>query len=80
MTSSYDARGRRVGATIVELGPNFVTQVKSLDSKDKYNAVQIGYGNKKSVRKPQQGLFKKVNVPENLRYLREVKVKELALA
>jgi large subunit ribosomal protein L3 len=76
MISSYDSRGRRVGATILELGPNFVTQVKSVETKDGYNAVQIGYSNKKSVRKPQVGLFKKVQVPENLRYLKEVRTAE----
>jgi large subunit ribosomal protein L3 len=76
MTSSYDARGRRVGATVVELGPNFVTQVKTMDSSDKYNAVQVGFGQKKNVRKPQRGLFQKLGVSENLAYLREVKVDE----
>ena len=75
MTSSYDARGRRVGATVVELGPNFIIQVKTMDGKDKYNALQIGFSQKKSVKKPQQGLFKKLGVPENLRWLREVRVK-----
>jgi ribosomal protein L3 len=26
MTSTYDARGRRVGATVIEVTPNLVTQ------------------------------------------------------
>jgi large subunit ribosomal protein L3 len=73
MTSTYDARGRRVGATVVELGPNFVTQIKSMDSSDKYNGVQIGYGHKKSVRKPQRGLFQKIGAPEGLAHLREIR-------
>ncbi len=78
MTSSYDARGRRVGATILELGPNFVTQIKSMDQADKYNAVQIGFSAKKSVKKPQQGLFKKVGVAENIKVLREVRMDDVA--
>ncbi len=74
MTSSYDARGRRVGATILEVLPNFVTQVKLADSKDGYNGVQIGMGSRKVVKKPQMGHFKKANIDQPLRYLREVRV------
>lgn len=77
MTSSYDIRGRRVGATVVELAPNYVTQVKTADSKDGYNAVQIATGTKKSVRKPQQGHMQKANAPQNLRFVREVRVENV---
>jgi large subunit ribosomal protein L3 len=73
MTSVYDARGRRVGATVLEVTPNFVTQIKTEESKDGYNSVQIGTGDKKSVKKPQQGHFKKAGVKENLKWLKEVK-------
>lgn len=73
MTSTYDARGRRVGATVVEVMPNFVTQVKTADSKDGYEAVQLGLGSKKSVRKPQLGHLKKAGVDQKVRWLREVR-------
>jgi large subunit ribosomal protein L3 len=74
MTSTYDARGRRVGATIISVEPNVVTQIKTTESKDGYSAVQIGIGSKKSVRKPQLGHFKKAGTDKTLRFVRETKV------
>jgi large subunit ribosomal protein L3 len=75
MTSAYDARGRRVAITRVAVSPNFVTQVKTVE-KDGYNAVQVAMGSKKSVKKPQQGHFKKAGVAENLRYVKETRTSE----
>lgn len=74
MTSTYDSRGRRVGATIVEVTPNFVTQIKTSESKDGYDAVQLGYGTKKSVRKPQLGIGKKAGIEQPIRWFREIEV------
>ncbi len=73
MTSTYDSRGRRVGATVVEIAPNLVTQIKSADGKDGYNALQLGYGTKKSVKKPQIGHAKKIGVERLIRWFREIK-------
>lgn len=78
MTSTYDSRGRRVGATVLEIAPNFVTQIKTADGKDGYNAVQIGVGSKKSVNKPQIGHAKKVGLDNKIRWFREVKIKDEA--
>ncbi len=74
MTSSYDTRGRRVGATVVSVEPNFVTQVKARDGKDGYGAVQISYKEGKGVRKPQQGHFKKAGIEKNLRFSKEIRI------
>ncbi len=76
MVSSYDSRGRRVGATLIEVAPNLVTQVKTEDGKDGYNSVQLGLGEKKSVRKPQIGHLKKAGIEKKVRFLRETRVKE----
>ncbi len=73
MTSTYDARGRRVGATILEISPNFVTQIKTVDGKDGYNSVQLGFGSKKSVKKPQLGHTKKIGLDQAIRYFKETK-------
>lgn len=78
MVSSYDSRGRRVGATLVEIAPNLVTQIKHAEAKDGYNAIQLGMGEKKSVRKPQIGHLKKAGVEKRLRFLRETRVNETA--
>ncbi len=82
MTSTYDSRGRRVGATILEIAPNFVTQIKTSESSDGYNAVQIGVGTKKSVNKPQIGHAKKAGLVspdgqagQKIRWFREVRLK-----
>jgi large subunit ribosomal protein L3 len=72
MTSVYDSKGRRVGATIVALQPNAVTQVKTVET-DGYTSVQLGIQAKKSVKKPQQGHLKKAGVAENTRFLRETR-------
>lgn len=65
MTSTYDSRGRRVGATAVQISPNFVTQVNP-------DSVQLGIGTKKSVKKPQLGHGKKAGIEQPIRWFREV--------
>ncbi len=46
MTSIFDEAGRNVACTVIQAGPNIVTQVKTEDS-DGYNALQLGFGDKK---------------------------------
>jgi large subunit ribosomal protein L3 len=46
MTSIFDEAGKNVPCTVVEVGPCVVTQVKTVES-DGYEAVQLGYGEKK---------------------------------
>lgn len=57
----YDARGVVTPVTVVLCGPNRVLQVKTRDSKDGYDAVQLGFEEQKEhrVTKPQLGHFKK---------------------
>ena len=43
MTRVYDAKGTIVPVTVVHVEPNVITQVKSAEGKDGYNAVQLGY-------------------------------------
>lgn len=47
MTSIFDDAGRNVACTVIQAGPNVVTQVKTEDS-DGYSALQLGFGDKKS--------------------------------
>ncbi len=75
MTATYDSRGRRVGATIVEIYPNFITQIKNSE-KDGYNAIQLGMGTKKSVRKSQIGHAKAAGLEAKIRWFREVRSEE----
>ena len=59
MTQYFDeASGEVIPVTVIKAGPMTITQVKSVDSKDKYNAVQVGMGKKKKVSKSLQGHLK----------------------
>lgn len=61
MTSVFDEAGNNIPCTVVEVEPNVVTQVKTADGKDGYNALQLGYAEKKEKRttKALQGHFDK---------------------
>lgn len=69
MSQVFDKTGKVVPVTMVQAGPCLVTQVKT-GEKDKYNAVQLGYGRKKKQTKPLSGHLKDL---ENFRYLREIR-------
>ena len=43
MTRVYDEKGTMVPVTIVQAGPCLVSQVKTVDGKDGYHAVQLGF-------------------------------------
>ena len=60
MTSIYSAEGKNIPCTVIEAGPCIVTQVKTKE-KDGYEAVQIGFGEKKEKRtsKAMKGHFDK---------------------
>ncbi len=59
MTGIFTSDGRYVPVTVIQAGPCVVTQIKT-EAKDGYNALQIGFGEKKKSRvtKPLQGHFK----------------------
>jgi large subunit ribosomal protein L3 len=56
--------GVRIPVTVVHLGPCTVVQKKTKDSKDGYNAIQIGFGDKepRKVNKAMMGHFKRGDV------------------
>ena len=60
MTSIYSAEGKSIPCTVIEAGPCVVTQVKTVET-DGYNAVQVGFEEKKEKHTPKalQGHFKK---------------------
>lgn len=53
MTSIFNEAGKNVACTVIELGPNVVTQVKNEET-DGYTALQLGYGDKKEKRTSNQ--------------------------
>lgn len=60
MTSLYDENGKNIACTVIEAGPNVVTQLKTEET-DGYAAVQVAYGEKseKNTSKALLGHFKK---------------------
>ncbi len=77
MTQLFDEEGRQVPVTVLEVGPCVVTQVKT-KQKDGYNAVQLGFDEKKEKRtsKPLRGHFKKAGVSPRA-FLREIRTDAL---
>ena len=51
MTQYFTESGEVIPVTIIKTGPMVVTQIKTKDGKEKYNAVQIGLGKKKNASK-----------------------------
>jgi large subunit ribosomal protein L3 len=76
MTQIFDDNGAAVPITLIEAGPCYVTQVRSVE-KDGYAAVQLGFGEVKPKRLTggQLGHLKRHNLPP-LRYLREFRSKD----
>jgi large subunit ribosomal protein L3 len=70
MTSIYDADGKYIAVTVVEVTPNVVTQVKTPDS-DGYNSLQLAFGEAKEKNTSNQmiGHFKKANTSPKRRVI-----------
>jgi large subunit ribosomal protein L3 len=78
MTQVWDENGRAVPVTVVQAGPNVITQIRKPDV-DGYSAVQIGYGDVKlkKVTKPLHGHFEKAGVAPR-RHLVELRTSDAA--
>jgi large subunit ribosomal protein L3 len=74
MTALFTSEGRYIPITVVQVGPCVVTQIKAVSS-DGYNAIQLGFGERKKSRinKPMQGHLKKSGAG-CFEFLREVPV------
>lgn len=74
MSQIWDESGNVVPVTILEAGPCIVTQVKTADSKDGYNAYQLAWGERreKNVSKPLMGHLKAAGAGP-LRRLKELR-------
>ncbi|MBH1941217.1 50S ribosomal protein L3 [Mobilitalea sibirica] len=73
MTQVFGENGVLIPVTVLQAGPLYVTQVKTVEN-DGYAAVQVGYGDIREtlVNKPKKGHFAKAGVA-NKRYLKEFK-------
>ena len=77
MSQLFSPDGEVTPVTVIQAGPCTVTQIKSVD-RDGYNAVQLGFGEKKPQRtkKPSLGHFKKSGKGP-FAVLREVRVDDV---
>ncbi|GAB3646311.1 large ribosomal subunit protein uL3 [Glycomyces tarimensis] len=78
MTQVWDENGRAVPVTVVQAGPNVISQIRKPDV-DGYSAVQLGFGDVKlkNVTKPIQGHFEKAGVAPR-RHLVELRTSDAA--
>jgi large subunit ribosomal protein L3 len=76
MTQVYGNDGRAIPVSVIEAGPCRIVAIKTTE-KDGYEAVQMGYGEKRKnlFNKPELGHFKKAGL-EPMRYLREIRGQE----
>ena len=76
MTQIFDEDGNVIPVTVIEAGPEVVTQIKTVET-DGYNAVQVGFCDQKPqrVNKPLTGHFAKAGVVTK-KYLAEFRVEE----
>ena len=76
MTQIFEGE-KLIPVTVIEAGPNFVIQKKNV-SKDGYNALTLGYDDKKEKNtiKPEMGVFKKAGVTPK-KFLKEFKTDNL---
>ena len=87
MTSLYDDKGNNLACTVIQAGPCVVTQIKNIE-KDGYNAIQVGFDDKKErlVTKSELGHFKnskqspKSKLMEFSNYENELKVGDVLSA
>ena len=78
MTQVFTDDGRVQPVTVIEAGPCYVTQIKTVE-KDGYNSVQVAFGEikAKNVNKCQTGAFKKAGV-EPKRVMKEFKYNDIS--
>ncbi len=79
MTQVFTEKGVVIPVTVVEAGPIFVTQIKTVET-DGYNAVQVAFENKKKnhIIKPEKGHFDKAGM-EVMKYVQEFRVEDTSI-
>ena len=71
MTEVFSADGKLIPVTVIEVEPNVVTQIKTVE-KDGYDAIQLGAFDKKTSNNPEKGHAKKANTSPK-RFLKEIR-------
>jgi large subunit ribosomal protein L3 len=79
MTHVFTEEGKNIPVTVVQAGPVYVTQIKTVET-DGYNAIQVGFEemSDKHLTFPKHGHLKKAGITTNLRHLAEFRVDSTA--
>ena len=81
MMQVFDASGVVTGVTVVEIRPNTVLQVKTVEGKDGYNALQVGAGTRKAKHATRSNVIRCEKLGVTLpRTIREFRVSAAAAA
>jgi len=73
MTQIFDEKGQVIPVTVLEVGPCFVTQIKSQE-RDGYTAIQLGFEESRKLNKPERGHLKQL---PPLHHLSEVRTSDI---
>lgn len=76
MTQIFDENRKLVPVTVIEAGPCFVSQKKTVE-KDGYDAIQVAFGDIREslVNKPKKGHFTKAGIPVK-RFVKEFRLED----
>jgi len=79
MTQIFDENGNAIPVTVIEAGPCTVVQKKTVDGKDGYDAVQLGFEDiaERKLTKAEVGHFKKNGLTAK-RYLKEFRLEDVS--
>jgi len=72
MTQVFGDTGEAIPVTVLQVGPNYVTQIKTPEH-DGYAAVQLGFLETRKLNKPERGHLRVVTEVPGLRHLHEVR-------
>ena len=77
MTQIFDAEGKQISVTLLQVGPCKVTDVKTKE-KHGYQSVQLAFDGckEKNLNAPKNGKFKKLNLSP-MRFVKEIRTQEL---
>lgn len=75
MTQLFEKEGRLIPVTVIEAGPCTITGVKDLE-KFGYHGLQLGFGGKKKINKPDQGQLKKIKIKKGFQTIKEIRLEE----
>lgn len=75
MTQIFSEKGQVIPVTVIEVGPNYVTQIQT-DEKSGYSAIQLGFEETRRLSKAERGHLKNLPALKNLREVRTTQLEK----